>query len=139
MHWNVSIGPDKWPIFGRFLTLFPLKRPTRREKIPPIWRTSVDDVTASPSIEWHTLFTGNFPHDSEGKNAGYDFTKGHLFLYPLFLCTNDFAFAINMNTTGQLIHQQLYSQVLGVVDITITDSMGEVFGDILLEIFLKKN
>jgi hypothetical protein len=29
---NVSIGPDKWPIFGRFLTLFPLKHPTRREK-----------------------------------------------------------------------------------------------------------
>jgi hypothetical protein len=27
MNWNVSIGPEKWPIFGRFLTLFPLKRP----------------------------------------------------------------------------------------------------------------
>jgi hypothetical protein len=121
MHWNVSIGPDKWPIFGRFLTLFPLKRPTRHEKNT----SNMADVT------------GNFPH--EGKNAGYDFTKGHLSLYPLFLCTNDVAFAINMNTTGQLIHQQLYSQVLGVVDITITDSMGEVFGDILLEIFLKKN
>jgi hypothetical protein len=32
MHWNVSIGPDKWLIFGRFLTLFPLKRPVWREK-----------------------------------------------------------------------------------------------------------
>jgi hypothetical protein len=32
MHWNVPIGPEKWPIFGRFLTLFPLKRPARREK-----------------------------------------------------------------------------------------------------------
>jgi hypothetical protein len=32
MHWNVSIGPEKWPIFGRFLMLFPLKRPARREK-----------------------------------------------------------------------------------------------------------
>jgi hypothetical protein len=32
MHWNVSIGPDKWPIFARFLTLFPLKRPAQREK-----------------------------------------------------------------------------------------------------------
>jgi hypothetical protein len=42
----VSIGPDKWPIFGRFLTLFPLKRPALREKIPPIWRMSVDDVIA---------------------------------------------------------------------------------------------
>jgi hypothetical protein len=48
MHWNVSIGPDKWPILGRFLTLFSLKRPARREKIPPIWRTSVNDV-----IAWH--------------------------------------------------------------------------------------
>jgi hypothetical protein len=32
MHWNVSNGPKKLPIFGRFLTLFPLKRPARREK-----------------------------------------------------------------------------------------------------------
>jgi hypothetical protein len=37
MHWDVSIGPEKWPIFGpgkwpifgRFLTLFPLTRPAR--------------------------------------------------------------------------------------------------------------
>jgi hypothetical protein len=40
MHWNVSIGPDKWPIFGRFLTLFPLKHLARREK------NTVDDVIA---------------------------------------------------------------------------------------------
>jgi hypothetical protein len=32
MHWNISIGPDKWPIFSRFLTLFLLKHPARREK-----------------------------------------------------------------------------------------------------------
>jgi hypothetical protein len=32
MYWNVSIGPEKLPIFGRFLTLFPLKRHARREK-----------------------------------------------------------------------------------------------------------
>jgi hypothetical protein len=32
MHWNVSICPENWPIFGRFLTLFPLKRTARREK-----------------------------------------------------------------------------------------------------------
>jgi hypothetical protein len=32
MHWNVSIGPEKWPIFGCFLTLFPLRRPARCEK-----------------------------------------------------------------------------------------------------------
>jgi hypothetical protein len=38
MHWNVSIGPENWPIFGSFLTLFPLKRPALREKIPPTWR-----------------------------------------------------------------------------------------------------
>jgi hypothetical protein len=38
MHWKVSIGPEKWPIFGRFQTLFPLKHPARREKIPPTWR-----------------------------------------------------------------------------------------------------
>jgi hypothetical protein len=24
MHWIASIGPDKWPIFGRFLALFAL-------------------------------------------------------------------------------------------------------------------
>jgi hypothetical protein len=48
MHWNVSIGHDKWPIFGRFLKLFPLKRPVGAKEIPPIWQTSVDDVTASP-------------------------------------------------------------------------------------------
>jgi hypothetical protein len=53
MHWNASIGPDKWPIFGRFLTLFALKRPARREKNtsnnggrPSM--TSSRDVTASP-------------------------------------------------------------------------------------------
>jgi hypothetical protein len=46
MHWNVSIGPDKWPIFGRFPTLFPLNVPRSAEKIPPTWRTSVDDVIA---------------------------------------------------------------------------------------------
>jgi hypothetical protein len=28
----ISIGPEKRLIFGRFLTLFPLKRPARREK-----------------------------------------------------------------------------------------------------------
>jgi hypothetical protein len=36
MHWNVFIGPEKWPIFGRFLTLFQLKRPVRRKQIPPM-------------------------------------------------------------------------------------------------------
>jgi hypothetical protein len=32
--------------FRAFLTLFPLKRPARREKISPIWRTPGDDVIA---------------------------------------------------------------------------------------------
>jgi hypothetical protein len=32
------LGPEIWPIYGRLLTLFPLKRPVRRKKIPPIWR-----------------------------------------------------------------------------------------------------
>jgi hypothetical protein len=52
MHWNVSIDADKWPIFGRFLTLFPLKRPARCKKIPPIWRTSVDDVMDDVTCRW---------------------------------------------------------------------------------------
>jgi hypothetical protein len=33
-----NIGPEKWPIFGRLLTSFPLKHPARREKILPTWR-----------------------------------------------------------------------------------------------------
>jgi hypothetical protein len=55
MHWNVSIGPDKWPVFGRFLMLFALKRPARREKNtsnggrPSM--TSSRDVAASPLLE----------------------------------------------------------------------------------------
>jgi hypothetical protein len=53
IHWNASIGPDKWPIFGRFLTLFALKHPARREKTYLQYggRTlmmSSGDVTASP-------------------------------------------------------------------------------------------
>jgi hypothetical protein len=55
MHWNVSIGPEKLPIFGRFLTLFPLKRPTRREKNTSNMAATVgdvmDDVTCKSSIE----------------------------------------------------------------------------------------
>jgi hypothetical protein len=46
MHWNVSIGPEKWPVFGRFLTLFPLKRPALREK-----NTSNMAATCKSSIE----------------------------------------------------------------------------------------
>jgi hypothetical protein len=44
MHWNVSIGPEKLPIFGRFLTLFPLKRPARREKNTSNMAATIDDV-----------------------------------------------------------------------------------------------
>jgi hypothetical protein len=49
MHWNVFIGPEKWPIFGRFLTLFPLKRPVQRKKntsnMAATVRNVIDDVT----------------------------------------------------------------------------------------------
>jgi hypothetical protein len=41
IHWNVSIGPEKWPIFGRFLTLFPLKR---REKNTSNMAATVGDL-----------------------------------------------------------------------------------------------
>jgi hypothetical protein len=44
MHWNVSIGPEIWPIFGRFLTLFPLKRPAWREKNTSNMAATVGDV-----------------------------------------------------------------------------------------------
>jgi hypothetical protein len=43
MHWNVSIGPEKWPSFGRFLTSLPLKRPARREKITSNMAATVGD------------------------------------------------------------------------------------------------
>jgi hypothetical protein len=29
MHCNISVGPEKLPIFSRFLTLFSLKRPEK--------------------------------------------------------------------------------------------------------------
>jgi hypothetical protein len=38
------IGPEKWPIFGRFLTLFPLKRPARREKNTSNMAATIGDV-----------------------------------------------------------------------------------------------
>jgi hypothetical protein len=54
MHWNVSIGPEKWPIFGRFPTLFPLKRPVRRPKNTSNMAVKIgnviDDVTCKSSI-----------------------------------------------------------------------------------------
>jgi hypothetical protein len=54
MHWNVSIDPEKWPIFGRFLTLFPLKRPARREQNTSNMAATIgdvmDDVTCKSSI-----------------------------------------------------------------------------------------
>jgi hypothetical protein len=62
MHWNVSIGPEKLPIFSRFLTLFPLKCPARREKITSNMVVTVggvmDDVTCKSSIR----ADGNFCH-----------------------------------------------------------------------------
>jgi hypothetical protein len=47
MHWNVYIDPGKWPIFGRFQTLFPLKRPARGEKNTSNMAMPVDDVLSS--------------------------------------------------------------------------------------------
>jgi DNA modification methylase len=44
MHWNVSIGPEKWPIFGRFLTLFPLKLPAWHEKNTSNMAVTIGDV-----------------------------------------------------------------------------------------------
>jgi hypothetical protein len=44
MHCNVSIGPEKLPIFGRFLTLFPLKRPAQREKNTSNMAATIGDV-----------------------------------------------------------------------------------------------
>jgi hypothetical protein len=55
MHWNISIGPEKWPICDRFLTLFPLKRPTRCEKNTSNMAATIGDVmgdvTCKSSIE----------------------------------------------------------------------------------------
>jgi hypothetical protein len=54
MHWNVSIGPEKWPIFCRFLTFFQLKRPVRRNKNTSNMAATVgkviDDVMCKSSI-----------------------------------------------------------------------------------------
>jgi hypothetical protein len=47
MHWNVSIGPEQWHIFGRFLTLFPLKRPARRERNTSNMAATIGDVMTS--------------------------------------------------------------------------------------------
>jgi hypothetical protein len=70
MHWNVSIGREKWPIFGCFLTLFPLKRPARREKIPPNMAATISDImddihvqvlyTTVPAISLLVLLLGIF-------------------------------------------------------------------------------
>jgi hypothetical protein len=54
MHWNVSFGPEKWPILGRFLMLFPLKHPTLREKNTSNMAATIgvvmDDVMCKSSI-----------------------------------------------------------------------------------------
>jgi hypothetical protein len=57
MHWNVSIGPEKLPIFVQFLMLFPLKRTARREKNTSNMAATVgdvmDDVTCKCTILYH--------------------------------------------------------------------------------------
>jgi hypothetical protein len=67
MHWNVSIGPEKLPIFGRFLTLFQLKRPVRRKENTSNMAATVgnviDDVTCKSSIyEKRLKLEANRPH-----------------------------------------------------------------------------
>jgi hypothetical protein len=56
MHWNVFIGPEKWPISSRFLTFFPLKRLARREKNTSNMAATIgdviDDVTCKSSIRY---------------------------------------------------------------------------------------
>jgi hypothetical protein len=51
MHWNVSIGPEKWPIFGRFLTLFPLKYPGRHEKNTSNMAATICDVMDNVTLQ----------------------------------------------------------------------------------------
>jgi hypothetical protein len=50
MHWDISLGPEKWPIFGRFLMLFPLKCHAQREKNTSNMAATVGDVTCKCSI-----------------------------------------------------------------------------------------
>jgi hypothetical protein len=45
MHWNVSIGPEKLPIFGRFLTLFPFRREKNTSNKAATIGDVMDDVT----------------------------------------------------------------------------------------------
>jgi hypothetical protein len=44
--WNVYIGPEKWPIFGRF----PLKHPTRLEEITSNMAATIGDVLLMPPV-----------------------------------------------------------------------------------------
>jgi hypothetical protein len=53
-HWNVSIGPEKLPILGRFLTLFPSKRPARREKKPSNMAATIGDVMVDVTCKCST-------------------------------------------------------------------------------------
>jgi hypothetical protein len=55
MHWNVSIGPEKLRIFRRFLTLFPLIRPARREKNTSNMAATIGDVLYTPGFQAATL------------------------------------------------------------------------------------
>jgi hypothetical protein len=59
-HWNVPIGPEKWPIFGRFLTVISSKTSARREKNTSNMAATIgdvmDDVTCKSSIPVDILF-----------------------------------------------------------------------------------
>jgi hypothetical protein len=52
MHWNLSIGPEKWPIFGHFLT-FKTSRAAQKNTSNMAAATDgnvIDDVTCKSSI-----------------------------------------------------------------------------------------
>jgi hypothetical protein len=77
MHWNVCIGPEKWPIFGRFQTLFPLKSPAQREKNTSNMAVTIgdvmDDVTCKSSSVSSRISKGQGYQGFIRKRAGCSF------------------------------------------------------------------
>jgi hypothetical protein len=70
MHWNLSIGPETWPIFGRFLTLFPLKHPVRREKNTSNMAATIGDVMGDVTCKSSIDLTSNALEDSIQETGG---------------------------------------------------------------------
>jgi hypothetical protein len=85
MHWNVSIVPEKWPIFGRFLTLFPLKHPARREKnTSNMAATVVDELELELELLYSIFIQSIGP---QGANAIIIFTMILIKYYDIQLIT----------------------------------------------------